>query len=91
MSSLLASLATLLCSSLGCATQSGRIIPSRRISFVIPRISRDPDNDRVIASAVVGEADVIVSGDEDLLVLERAGGIPILTATQFLEMLHQGS
>jgi putative PIN family toxin of toxin-antitoxin system len=57
----------------------------------IPRISRDPDNDWVIACAVVGEADVIVSGDEDLLALERAGDIPILTVTQFLDMLHQGS
>jgi len=57
----------------------------------IPRISRDPDDDMVIACAVVGEADVIVTGDEDLLVLERAGGIPILTATQFLEMLRPGS
>jgi putative PIN family toxin of toxin-antitoxin system len=57
----------------------------------IPRISRDPDDDRVIACAIVGDVDVIVTGDEDLLALERAGGIPILTATQFLEMLRQGS
>lgn len=55
----------------------------------IPRICRDPDDDRVIACAVVGGADVIVSGDDDLLALERAGGIPILTAAQFLEMLEQ--
>jgi putative PIN family toxin of toxin-antitoxin system len=55
----------------------------------IPRICRDPDDDRVIACAVVGEADVIVSGDHDLLALERVGGIPILTAVQFLEMLEQ--
>jgi putative PIN family toxin of toxin-antitoxin system len=57
----------------------------------VPRICRDPDDDRVIACAVVGEADVIVSGDDDLLALERVGGIPILTATQFLEMLEQGN
>lgn len=30
----------------------------------IPRVCRDPDEDRVIACAVVGEADVIVSGDQ---------------------------
>ena len=57
----------------------------------IPRICRDPDDDRLIACAVVGEADVIVSGDDDLLALERVGGIPILTAAQFLAMLEQGS
>ena len=57
----------------------------------IPRICRDPDDDQVIACAVVGEADVIVSGDDDLLALERVGGIPILTAAQFLEMLEKGN
>jgi putative PIN family toxin of toxin-antitoxin system len=57
----------------------------------IPPICCDPDDDQVIACAIVGQAHVIVTGDEDLLVLERAGGIPILTATQFLEMLRQGS
>jgi putative PIN family toxin of toxin-antitoxin system len=55
----------------------------------IPRICRDPDDDRLIACAVVGEADVIVSGDNDLLALQRVGDIPILTAAQFLEMLEQ--
>ena len=57
----------------------------------IPRICCDPDDDRLIACAVVGEADVIVSGDNDLLALERVGDIPILTAAQFLAMLEQGS
>lgn len=54
----------------------------------IPSISRDPDDDRVIACAVVGRADVIVSGDKDLLVLKRVGDIPILTAAEFLERLQ---
>ena len=56
----------------------------------IPRICRDPDDDRLIACAVVGEADVIVSGDNDLLALERVGDIPILTAVQLLEVLDEG-
>ena len=55
----------------------------------IPRVSRDPDDDQVIACAVVGEADVIVSDDRDLLSLERVGDIPILTATRFLELVEQ--
>lgn len=53
----------------------------------IPAICRDPDDDRVIACAVAGRADVIVSGDHDLLALERVGKIPIVTAARFLEML----
>jgi uncharacterized protein len=54
----------------------------------IPPICRDPNDDRVIACAVVGRANVIVSGDKDLLHLERVGVIPILTATEFLAQLE---
>lgn len=52
-----------------------------------PSISRDPADDRVIACAVAGQADVIVSGDRNLLDVQTVGGIPILTAAQFLERL----
>jgi putative PIN family toxin of toxin-antitoxin system len=55
----------------------------------IPRICRDPDDDRVIACAVAGKADVIVTGDHDLLVLEGVGRILIQSATQFIEILQQ--
>jgi predicted nucleic acid-binding protein len=37
--------------------------------------------------AVAGEADVIVSGDDDLLVLHPFAGIPILSPAAFLRML----
>lgn len=55
----------------------------------IPRICRDPDDDRVIACAVAGKADLIVSGDRDLLALGRVGRISIQSTTQFLEILEQ--
>ena len=42
----------------------------------------------MIVCGVVGEADVIGSGDRDLLAPERVGGILIQSATQFLEMLE---
>jgi putative PIN family toxin of toxin-antitoxin system len=54
----------------------------------VPAICRDPDDDWVIACAVAGEADHIVSGDRDLLSLERVGEIPILSAAQFLAALE---
>jgi predicted nucleic acid-binding protein len=57
----------------------------------IPPISRDPDDDRVIACAVIGRADAIASGDRDLLSLKRVGEIPILTATELLEQLERCS
>jgi putative PIN family toxin of toxin-antitoxin system len=54
----------------------------------VPRICRDPDDDWVIACAVAGDADVIVSGDRDLLDLIQVNRIPILSARQFLALLH---
>ncbi len=55
----------------------------------IPAISRDPGDDLVIACAIVGHADVIVSGDRDLLTLGQVGRIPILTAAEFLHRLQE--
>jgi len=55
----------------------------------VPRICRDPDDDWVIACAVAGQADAIVSGDKDLLALRWAGKIPILSAAQFLSLLEE--
>jgi putative PIN family toxin of toxin-antitoxin system len=54
----------------------------------VPRICRDPDDDWVIACAVAGDADVIVSGDRDLLDLIQVNRIPILSARQFLTLLR---
>jgi len=53
----------------------------------IPSISRDPADDHVIACAVAGQADAIVSGDRDLLDLASVGRIPIFSARQFLARL----
>lgn len=54
----------------------------------VPRICRDPDDDWVIACAVAGDADVIVSGDRDLLDLIQVNRIPILSARQFLALFQ---
>jgi putative PIN family toxin of toxin-antitoxin system len=50
-------------------------------------VVRDPKDEMILACAVGGEADYIVTGDKDLLTLVTFEGIPILTATQFLERL----
>jgi len=49
--------------------------------------SRDPDDDAVFAVAVAAGADLIVSGDADLLVLVSYAGIAIVTPAQGLGML----
>lgn len=41
-------------------------------------ICRDPDDDDVLAAALGGRADAVVSGDRDLTVLLQVSGIPIL-------------
>lgn len=46
------------------------------------QVSRDADDDAVLACALAASADLIVSGDDDLLVLKSFNGIPILTAAQ---------
>jgi putative PIN family toxin of toxin-antitoxin system len=52
------------------------------------RICRDPDDDIVLATAVAGRADLIVTGDDDLLVLKTFTGIRILSPRQVLEIWH---
>jgi putative PIN family toxin of toxin-antitoxin system len=56
-----------------------------------PPVCRDPDDDWVLATALAGEAESIVSGDDDLLVLRRYRGVAILSPRRFLERLHRGN
>ena len=51
--------------------------------------SRDADDDKFLALAVTGQADVIVSGDRDLLDIVSHEGIPILTPAQLLQRLRE--
>lgn len=60
----------------------GRMIVVEAASLDQP-VCRDPDDDVVLATAVAGECDYIVTGDKDLLVLERFRQIPILAPTDF--------
>lgn len=48
---------------------------------------RDSQDNKFLEVAVAGKADVIVSGDQDLLVLSPFEGISIVSAATFLHML----
>ena len=48
-------------------------------------VCRDPDDNRVLECAVTGRADVVITGDKDLLTLGSHQSIPILTIRQFLD------
>lgn len=47
---------------------------------------RDRDDDNVLAAALAGTADCIVTGDRDLLVLKKFHGIPIISPAEFWEL-----
>jgi len=46
-------------------------------------VCRDPDDDRVLAAAIGGQADCIVTGDKDLLIIEQFQAIRILRPSEF--------
>lgn len=56
--------------------------PQRRIAAC-----RDPKDDKFLEVAVAGRADIIVSGDQDLLILDPFEGIPIREPRDFLGRL----
>ncbi len=56
--------------------------PTRRVS-----ICRDAADDKFLEAALAGQADCIVSGDGDLLSLDRFEGVPVLRPAEFLARL----
>jgi putative PIN family toxin of toxin-antitoxin system len=52
------------------------------------RVCRDPNDDMVLECGVVAGAQVIVSGDKDLLVMGTYRGIRIVTPAEFLQENH---
>jgi putative PIN family toxin of toxin-antitoxin system len=54
----------------------------------LQQVSRDADDDIVLACALAASADLIVSGDDDLLVLKDFQGIPIVTAAQAVARIN---
>ncbi len=51
-------------------------------------ICRDKDDDWVLAAALAGRAEIIVSGDKDLLTLKEFQEVKILTPRQFVELIN---
>jgi hypothetical protein len=51
--------------------------------------SRDPNDDYLVAYAIVNEADYLITGDYDLLVLALVGRLQIVSPSQFFRLLRQ--
>lgn len=57
-----------------------------RITQSLPRITKDPTDDYLIAYAVLHQADYLLTGDKKhLLPLGQIGAVKIVTPAQFLQ------
>ncbi len=52
-------------------------------------VCRDADDIKILGLAVAAKADYIVTGDKDLLILEKYKRIPILSPRSFSEIIHK--
>ncbi|MBI5392989.1 putative toxin-antitoxin system toxin component, PIN family [Candidatus Woesearchaeota archaeon] len=65
--------------------------------FVIPAFEqssifiRDAADAKFIVCAIEGKADYVITGDDDLLVLEKYNSIHIVSSKNFLEMLGKNN
>lgn len=62
-----------------------------RSELIEPRrsieVCRDPRDDMLLEAAVEGQADYLVTGDQDLLVLNSFEGVAIVKPAAFLELI----
>lgn len=50
-------------------------------------VCRDADDDAILAAAIAAQADLVISGDDDLLSLKQYRSIPILTPAEALDLI----
>jgi predicted nucleic acid-binding protein len=62
-------------------TIHGELFSAKEIEFAI---SRDPDDDKFIATALASNCNIIISGDKDLLDLNGYADIHIINPSTFI-------
>lgn len=62
-----------------------QVVTPATVALVIPA---DPDDDHVLACALVAKADLIISGDRHLLQLQHYQEIPIVTAGEAVRRIE---
>ena len=69
------------------------LLLSQLVEIVIPEhkidICRDKDDNKFIGVALTAKANIIVSSDEDLLILKEYKDIKILSPSEFLKLLKE--
>jgi predicted nucleic acid-binding protein len=58
-----------------------------QIPRVLNAVARDPEDNMVLECAIEGQAQYVVSGDNDLLVLKEFRGIQIVRASDFVKVV----
>lgn len=71
-----------------------RLLQTQAAMVVVPLVDRrvvtgDPEDDLVLATARLGAADHLVTGDNGLLELQRLEGIAIISPRAFVELLSR--
>ena len=56
--------------------------------FAVPQL-RDPKDVYILGTAIAAQAEAIVTGDRDLLVLGKFAGIAILTPIELIDRLNE--
>lgn len=57
------------------------VYPTQRVKIV----TRDPDDNRILEAALAAQAEYIISGDKDLLAVERWRDIRIVSPADFMK------
>ncbi len=64
------------------------------LAFIVPgdvvvkTVEKDPDDDKFLAAAKEGRANIVVSGDKPLLNIKEYHGIKVVTPADFLKRLY---
>ena len=54
------------------------------ITGIVKQICRDSEDDKILECALLANADYIITGDADLLILKEFQGIKIITANEYI-------
>ena len=76
-------------SAVGAVLERCVIVPPSNVPS--PISLRDPDDERVLADAISAGAEILVSGDQDLLVVAKDSPIRILSPRAFLTLARGGT
>ncbi|OGY81427.1 MAG: putative toxin-antitoxin system toxin component, PIN family [Candidatus Kerfeldbacteria bacterium RIFCSPHIGHO2_12_FULL_48_17] len=66
-------------------TEHSQVVKDKKIVH----LSRDTKDDKFINTALVGNADFLISGDDDLLTLRDISPVKIITAIEFIKILKK--